>query len=220
MKQSHYTLIALVLMIIAFSIATLFYNSGMQQKLDEHAADNNALLLKDYAVRAGDPAARVTLVEFMDPACGTCARFYPFVKQLMQQYQGKLKLVIRFLPFHPGSDKMVAILQAARKQDRFWQVLELMFASQSQWTVDHIARPEIFFSFLEQDGVNPGVNVDQIRQDMQDPGIQVIIRQDLADGDALGADKTPAFYVNGKPLVDFGFRQLQALVDEEVQANY
>jgi len=216
MKQSHFTLIALLLMVVAFSVATLFYNSGMQQKLDERAAGNNALLLKDYAVQAGEPAARVTLVEFMDPVCGTCAKFFPFVEHLMQQYPGKLKLVVRYLPFHPGSDKMVAILQAARKQDRFWQVLELMYATQSQWTVNHVAQPEIFLGFIEQ----AGVNVERIRQDMQDPVTQTIIRQDLADGEALGADKTPAFYVNGKPLVSFGYRQLQALVDEEVKANY
>lgn len=216
MKQSHFTLIALLLMVVAFGGATLFYNSGMQQKLDERAASNNALLFKDYAVQAGDPAARVTLVEFMDPACGTCAKFYPFVEHLMQQYPGRLKLVLRYLPFHPGSDKMVAILQAARKQDRFWQVLELMFATQSQWTVNHVARPEIFLGFIEQ----AGVNVERIRQDMQDPVTQTIIRQDLADGEMLGADKTPSFYVNGKPLVSFGYRQLQALVDEEVKANY
>ena len=55
---------------------------------------------------------------------------------------------------------------------------------------------------------------------MSDPAIMNIIQQDLADGKLLGADKTPSFFVNGKPLPSFGFKQLQTLVDTEVSANY
>ena len=216
MKQSHFTLIALLLMIVAFTVATVFYNSGLEQIQNEHAADNNAVLIKDYSVRAGNPAAKVTLVEFMDPACGTCAKFFPFVEKLMEQYSGKLKLVVRYLPFHQGSDQMVAILEAARKQDKFWEVLELMFATQPQWTRNHIAQPEVFLGFVEQ----TGVNVIRLRQDMKDPATLKIIQQDLADGDVLGADKTPTFFVNGKALPSFGYNQLQKLVDEEISANY
>jgi len=216
MKQSHFTLIALVLMILAFTIAALFYNSGLEKIQDDRAADNNAVLVRDYSITAGNPAAKVTLVEFMDPACGTCAQFFPFVEKLMEHYAGKLKLVVRYLPFHQGADRMVTILEAARKQDKFWEVLELMYASQSQWTHNHVAQPEIFLGFIEQ----AGVNVLRIRQDMNNPASQQIIQQDIADGELLGADKTPSFFVNGRPLPSFGYRQLQALVDEEIRANY
>jgi len=216
MKQSHFTLIALLLMIAAFTVATLFYSTGLEQAQSDRASNNSAALIKDYSVRAGDPAAKVTIVEFMDPACGTCAQFYPFVKQMMSYYSGKVNLVVRYLPLHQGSDQMVAMLEAARKQGKFWEVLELMFASQSQWTVNHVAQPEVFLGFIEQ----AGVNVARIRQDMQAPVIQSVIQQDLADGDLLGADKTPTFFVNGKPLPSFGYKQLQALVEDELRANY
>jgi len=216
MKQSHITLIALVMMIVAFAIAVLFYNSGLENTQDERVVGNNAVLIRDYSITAGNPAAKVTLVEFMDPACGTCAQFFPFVEKLMQHYSGKLKLVVRYLPFHQGSDRMVAILEAARKQDKFWEVLELMYASQSQWTHNHVAQPEVFMGLIEQ----AGVNVLRIKKDMNNPATQQIIQQDIADGELLGADKTPSFFVNGKPLPSFGYRQLQALVDEEIRANY
>lgn len=216
MKQIHFTLIALLLLVVAFVILALFYNSGQEQALSQRAVDNSAALIKDYSVKAGNPAAKVTLVEFMDPACGTCAQFHPFVKQLLQQYSGKIRLVVRYLPFHQGSDQMVAILEAARKQDKFWEVLELMFATQSQWTVNHVAQPEVFLGFIER----AGVDVIGIRQAMNDPTTIRIIQQDLADGELLGADKTPSFFVNGKPLPSFGYQQLQSLVDAEVSANY
>ena len=216
MKQSHFTLIALLLMVIAFVAATMFHNSSEEQAMTERATNNSAALIKEYSVKAGNPDAKVTLVEFIDPACGTCAKFHPFVKQLMQQQAGRMNLVIRYLPFHQGSDKMVAMLEAARKQDKFWEVLELMFATQRQWTINHVAQPDIFMAIIGQ----AGVDVARIQQDMNNPEIAKIIQQDLADGQLLGADKTPSFFVNGKPLPSFGSQQLQALIESEVSANY
>jgi protein-disulfide isomerase len=216
MKQSHFTLIALLLMAIAFVAAMMFHNAGEEKAMTERATNNSSALVKEYSVKAGNPDAKVTLVEFMDPACGTCAQFHPLVKQLMQQQAGKMNLVIRYLPFHQGSDQMVAMLEAARKQDKFWEVLELMFATQRQWTINHVAQPDIFMGFIER----AGVDVARIQQDMNNPEIAKIIQQDLADGKLLGADKTPSFFVNGKPLPSFGYQQLQALIESEVSANY
>jgi len=216
MKQSHFTLIAVLLMVVAFIAAAVFHNSGQEQANNKRVTHNSAALIKDYSVRTGNPAAKVTLVEFLDPACGTCARFHPFVKQLMQQHAGKVNLVVRYLPFHQGSDKMVAMLEAARKQDKFWEVLELMYATQAEWTVNHVAHPDVFLGFIEQ----AGVDVARIKQDMNAPEIDKVIQQDLADGKLLGADKTPSFFVNGKPLPSFGYKQLQTLIDTEISMHY
>jgi protein-disulfide isomerase len=216
MKQSHFTLIALFLLVLAFVVAALFHDAGKKQAQEKHAADNSVALIKSYSVKTGNPSAKVTIVEFLDPACETCARFHPFVKQLMQQHSGKVNLVVRYLPLHQGSDQMVAMLEGARKQNKFWEVLELMFETQSQWTIDHVAQPDIFWGLIEQAGVDTA----RIQQDMDGPAIMKIIQQDLGDARLLGADKTPTFFVNGKPLPSFGFEQLQTLVDSEVNANY
>ncbi len=216
MKQSHFTLIALFLLALAFIIAALFHDAGEEQVREKRAADNSAALIKDYSVKTGNPAAKVTIVEFLDPACETCARFHPFVKQLMQKHAGRVNLVVRYLPLHQGSDQMVAMLEGARKQGKFWEVLELMFETQSQWTINHVAQPDIFWGFIERAGVDTA----RIQQNMDGPAIMKIIQQDLADGKLLGADKTPTFFVNGKPLPSFGFEQLQTLVESEVSAHY
>jgi len=216
MKQSHFTLIALFLLVLAFVIATLFHDAGEKQAQEKRVADNSSALIKNYSVKVGNPAAKVTIVEFLDPACGTCAQFHPFVKQLMQKHSGRVNLVVRYLPLHQGSDQMVAMLEGARKQNKFWEVLELMFETQSQWTINHVAQPDIFWGFIDRAGVDTA----RIKQDMNGPAIMEIIQQDLADGKLLGADKTPSFFVNGKPLPSFGFEQLQALVDSEVNAHY
>jgi protein-disulfide isomerase len=152
----------------------------------------------------------------MDPACETCKQFHPFVKELMATHSGKVNLVIRYAPFHKGSDYMVKILEAAKKQDKFWDVLELMFETQPYWASHHDPKPEVFWGYLE----GYGFDVERIKLDMQDPAIEKIIEQDLADGLLLGASKTPTFFVNGKPLPSFGYEQLRALVNAEVVAVY
>jgi len=216
MKQSHFTIIALLLMAAVFTAATFFYNAEQSQMQNERSQQHNKALIRDHSVKAGNPAAKVTIVEFMDPACETCAQFHPFVKQLMNNHSGKINLVIRYAPFHQGSDKMVAILEAARQQDKFWQVLELMFDSQAQWASHHNPQPDLFWNVLERSGFD----VARLRQDITNPAIIKVIEQDLVDGRLLGANKTPTFFVNGKPLPSFGAEQLQALVNAEISANY
>ncbi|MBU0728492.1 MAG: thioredoxin domain-containing protein [Proteobacteria bacterium] len=164
----------------------------------------------------GDDDAQVYLVEFMDPACETCSAFSPFVKKLMAEHPGKIKLVIRYAPFHQGADYFVKILEAARNQDKYWETLNVMFQSQQYWASHHNPQPALVWKYLPR----AGLDLEQIRKDMNDPQIVKIIEQDLADAQTLNVRKTPGFFVNGKPLVNFGYQQLRDLVEGEVLATY
>ncbi|MDH5300837.1 MAG: DsbA family protein [Gammaproteobacteria bacterium] len=216
MKQNKLILIAIVVIGAIFAISAMLYNQQQAEKKQQLAEQNARALTPAHAVREGNPNAKVTIVEFFDPACETCKEFHPLVKQLMAQYPDKVNLVMRYAPLHPGSDQMVAILEAARKQDQFWHVLELMFETQQYWAIDHQAHPQLFWGYLK----GYGFDVERINQDMQDPSVVSNIQQDITDGELLGANMTPTFFVNGKPLATFGYEQLQQLVASEVAANY
>ena len=112
---------------------------------------------------------------------------------------------------------MVAILEAARKQGKFWDTLDLMFDTQASWAIHHQARPDLFWKILQKADL---LDLTRLQQDMNDPTIAKVIQKDLADGQALGANKTPTFFVNGKPLPSFGYQQLMNLVNSELAANY
>ncbi len=56
--------------------------------------------------------------------------------------------------------------------------------------------------------------------DMQSAAVIANIKQDVADGRQLGASKTPTFFVNGQPLIRFGYQQLQDLVESELKKAY
>ena len=216
MKKNHLVIATVVVMSLLFVLAAYFYNSQKMETSTRLATQHANALVPFHAIQKGNPKAKVTIVEFLDPACGTCKQFHPVIKDLLKQHPDKLKVVVRYAPLHHGSDQMIAILEAARNQKQFWNVLDLMFESQEYWAVNHQAKPELFLPFLE----GYGFDVARIKQDMQNPKITTIIEQDLADGKLLGATKTPTFFVNGKPLSSFGYEQLMTLVQSELAANY
>lgn len=205
------------LILIGIFAATGFYYKSQQARMYNFMAQNNAsTFVRDHSQTLGSDDAKVFLVEFMDPACETCAVFSPVVKQIMAAHPGKIKLVLRYAPFHEGADYFVKILEAAKKQGKYWETLDVMFKSQSYWTSHHVAQPEKIWQFLPK----AGLNVDQIKKDMNDPAIEKIIEQDLADAKTLTVRKTPGFFVNGKPLMTFGRQQLYELIQSEINIQY
>lgn len=216
MKKQIQVPIVGALLLIVFAIAVVIYNEQQTKKLSESVNKNASLLIRDYSPTIGNENAKVTIVEFFDPACETCKAFYPFVKQIMANNPGRIKLVLRYTPFHKGSDYVIKLLEAARLQNKFWETLEATYKSQPSWAAHHNPQPERLWMLLG--GV--GLDLKKAKEDMQSPTIAQRIQQDMADAQRLQVTKTPGFFVNGKPLVQFGYEQLQQLVEAEVRKNY
>jgi protein-disulfide isomerase len=208
--------ITCVVLALAFVVGSNYYKEQQVKKYGFMAAENRELFIRDHSCTLGSDDAKVFLVEFMDPACETCAAFAPFVKQIMAANPGKIKLVLRYAPFHEGADNFVKIVEAAGKQGKYWETLDLMFKTQGIWASHGNWQPEKLWELLPR----AGVDVEQIRKDMHDPAIAKIIEQDMADVKALNVQKTPGYFVNGKPLQTFGYRQLQQLIQNELRLQY
>ncbi len=215
MKKSVFIISAVVLLLL-FLLGAVVYNSEKLDKSAKVAAQNQAFLAREYAPGLGPAEAKVHLVEFFDPACGTCREFYPFVKDMMKANRDKMRLSLRYAPFHDGSDNVVRILEAARKQGKFWETLETVLASQPRWAPNHKPQLELLWPQLG----NLGLDMEQIRRDMNAPEIERVIAQDLVDAKALNVTMTPEFFVNGRPLPSFGYEQLKNLVGDAVASAY
>ena len=205
-----------LLAVVGFLIGAYFYTQQQSQEASQLAQANSAALVRPHSPVHGDPAARVTIVEFIDPACETCRAFYPMVKGMVSASFGQVKVVMRYAPLHKGSDEVVKILEAARLQNLYWPVLEAMLRSQSAWVMHHEAQPGLVWDLI----TGTGIDVARAKADMNDPRIGKIIQQDILDGKTLKVTKTPGFFVNGKPLIEFGADQLKALVASEVRSAY
>lgn len=216
MKKNIIVIATAILFVALFIVAASIYNSQKDKELSSSSLANIEYMQRDDSPKIGPPDAKVTIVEFFDPACGTCSAFYPLVKKLMKSHPGKVNLVLRYLPLHTNSDVIVSIFEAARIQGRFRQTLELAYKTRDSWIEHHTAIPEKFWAQLG----GLGLDMEKLYVDAQSAEIAKRIKQDLLDAQQLKVSKTPGFFVNGKPLVHFGYEQLKQLVESEVAANY
>jgi protein-disulfide isomerase len=204
-------------LILLFVFGSSYYKKQQAEKFGFMAKENSAVFVRDHSQTLGSNDAKVFIIEFMDPACETCAAFYPFVKKIMAANPGMIKLVLRYAPFHDGADYFVKILEAAKKQGKYWETLEVMYKSQAHWASHHNPQPQKIWQYLP---MVTGLDIDMIKKDMNDPAIETIIAQDLTDAKTLNVQKTPGFFVNGRPLQEFGYEQLQNLIYSELAAQY
>lgn len=205
-----------VLLVLAFIVGTLVYKSEKTQQASQTAARNQANLVRFHSPTLGNPGAKVHIVEFLDPACETCRAFYPYVKQIMAANPGRVRLSIRHVPLHNGSDYVVRVLEATKKQGKYWQALEAVLVSQASWVVNHRPQPDQVWKAL----AGLGLDLDQVKIDMDAPDVIQRLEQDRNDAKALNVTKTPEFFVNGRPMPKFGLEELQNLVKEALQTAY
>lgn len=195
-----------------FAVAGYVYEGRDAASKSETAAKHSDVLVRPHAPVIGRRDAPVTIVEFFDPSCETCRAFYPFVKKILADHPDHVRLVIRYAPFHEGSDEAVRILEAARLQNKFEPVLEALLATQPTWAVHGAPNLQIAWSAAG----DAGLDVARARQDAAKAEIGEVLRQDVEDLKAVKLNRTPKFFVNGKPLIEFGPEQLAALVKAEV----
>ena len=216
MKKNMIVVATAILFVVLFVMAATIYNNQKNSDLSSASLGKIEHMQRDYSPIMGPLDAKVTIVEFFDPACGTCSAFYPLVKRMMNENPGKVNLVLRYLPLHQNSDVIVSIFEAARLQGRFRETLELAYTTRDAWIEHHTANPGKFW--VQLGGL--GLDMEKLNDDMQSAEIARRIKQDILDAEQLKVSKTPGFFVNGKPLVHFGYQQLQQLVESEVAANY
>ena len=204
---------AIMVLVLAVLAATFFSSGDDTQSVQSEAAARQAALASEHSPALGDPGAKVHIVEFLDPACETCALFFPMVKQWMTEVPGEIHLSVRHVAFHSGSDYAVKILEASRKQDKYWQTLEALLMSQNQWVQNHTVQP---------DRIGPaiaavGLNMEQLTADMNTVEVMRHMEQDKKDSIFLKVSATPEYFVNGRPLPSFGRQQLADLIREELR---
>jgi protein-disulfide isomerase len=197
----------------AFLVAMVLSGCGDSQPSQGEDQARNAALASEHAPTLGPSDAKVHIVEFLDPACGTCALFYPMVKGWMAEVPDDIRLSVRHVPFHEGVDYAVRVLEASRNQDKYWETLETLLARQREWVSNHVVQPERVLPTL----AGLGLDMEQLQADMNSSEVQQRMDKDFQDSKVLKVVATPEYFVNGRQLPSFGQEQLANLVREELQ---
>ena len=195
----------------SYWIGTFFIKS---EKAETIAKQDTAVFVRPHSPRMGADNAKVVVSEFLDPECESCRAVYPGVKDILKQFEGKVQLVVRYAPFHHNSLFAIKILEAARKQNKYWETLEVLFQSQPEWGSHHNPQPEKIWEFLP---AIQGLDVERVRHDMNDPATFDLVELDKEDGRKLGVSGTPTFFINGKPLERLGLDELHQAIRMEAE---
>ncbi len=171
---------------------------------DDTKVDN--LTSHDSPLR-GSPMAPVTLYEFSDFQCPHCKMTAPILKDIVEESEGKVKLVFKQypLPMHPKAREAAKAAIAADKQGKFWAMHDLLFENQDTLQAAN----------LEDLAKQIGLDMKRFKADMAAKTTEEKIDADLAEGRAAGVDATPSIYVNDRRFV-FPPDQLADYVREEL----
>ncbi len=128
MKRILFAAACLVLIAVFFFGAS-YYKTWRAAELDFMAQEHASTFVRPHSPTLGSDDAKVYIVKFTDPACETCASFSPLVKQAMDAFPDRIRFVIRYAPFHEGSDEVVRILEAAKRQGEILEAAKSNAAS-------------------------------------------------------------------------------------------
>jgi len=140
----------------------------------------------------------VTLEEFGDYQCSPCGSLHPSLKKLKQEFGPNLNFVFRNLPLttlHKNALAAAQAAEAARMQNRFWEMHDLLYENQDLWK-DDINPKSIFWKFAADLGLDTG----RFMSDMADRQVNLRIEADQSAAAELGIDGTPTLLIDGRKL--------------------
>ncbi len=146
----------------------------------------------------GNKNAKVIITEYSDFQCPACASYYGLVKQLHKDFGDKIAIVYRHFPLrqiHANTEIAALSAEAAGKQNKFWEMHDMLFENQKDWENDGNAQ-EIFISYAEK----LNLNLAEFRQDMNSNELKKKIEDDYQSGVKAGINHTPTFFLNSKEI--------------------
>ena len=197
MNRSLPIIIVAIVAVVAIGSGVALYRAKSQPVLTPAApkeASSPAQAAAELVTSRGPANASVTLEEFGDFQCPPCGRFSEPINDIARDYKDKLRIVFRELPLamHQHARAAAEAAEAAGLQGKFWQMHDLLYREQEEWTKASDARP-IFNSYA---GVL-GLNIARFTKDMSGPQVLERLASDAARAQRLGVTNTPTIFVNG-----------------------
>ena len=174
-------------------------------------------LAKSVHIR-GNPEAPVTLEEFGDFECSSCANLATFLDQLIKEYHPSVRLIFRNFPLaiHQHSRDAALAAEAAGLQGRYWEMHDMLFREQPVWSSATDAGM-LFDTYAE----TLGLDLNQFRKDVKSDKVRERIASDQARAKSLGVKTAPTLFVDKREmgLNEANPEGVRKLVDEAVKAK-
>lgn len=155
-------------------------------------------LIRENSHMTGSRDAKVTIVEFGDFQCPACKSVEPEIKAILDEYKDNpnFNFVFRNFPLdtiHPNAHVSAEAAEAAGAQGKYWEMNHMLYEKQNEWSAS-LTPIDLFAGYAGE----LGLDVDKFKQAVQQRLYADIINADYKDGEALGVNSTPTFFINGQ----------------------
>lgn len=207
-------LLGIPIIVIAIAVIVVL-NSRRAPTVASTDTVDEAVLVRAGSPFLGPADAPVTVVEFLDPECESCRAAAPFVKQLLERYDGRIRVVVRYFPLHRNSILAAVATEAAGAQGKYWEMQELLFNRQLEWGEQQSPQQDLILRYAAE----LGLDMDQFVVDVQNPEYVARIERDQTDGRSLGVTGTPTFFVNGQRVTEANANVIIAMIEEALSIS-
>lgn len=204
------------LIAIVVSILALFGIYALTSNKDEAKTTSNTSASQLSNNVIGKNAKKVSLVEYGDFQCPACGQYHPLVKQLVEKYNNDIQFQFRNYPLqqiHPNARAASRAAEAAAKQNKYWEMHDLLYEQQDSWNASSAANT-VFEAYAGQ----LGLNVAKFKTDFASSEVNSIITADFNEGTKLGVTSTPTFFLQGKKIENpQTLDEFSKLIDEAIK---
>lgn len=156
----------------------------------------------------GPAEAPVTLYEFSDFQCPYCARSQTVIDALRDRFGDRLRIVFKQFPLdiHPQARLAAEASLCARDQGRFEEMHDWLFAHPREIAIETMTSvaPEL------------GIDAEKLASCLREERYAEAVDQQVSSAVALGVDRTPMFFVNGRKVSSSGYESLRDVIEEEL----
>jgi len=205
MKNIHW----LSLLFVGIGLLVFFVIRASNPNMVSSANENVSQIQKSDWV-TGNKKAKAILVEYGDFQCPACAYYEPIVEKLTNDLGDKFLFIYRNFPLrqiHKNADNSARAVEAAGRQNKYWQMHKIIYLRQKDWAENDSAR-DIFIKYAKE----LKLNANQFIQDMDSLDIAQKIEQDLQSGQAANIEGTPTFFLNGKKIQPKDYKDFKNLI--------
>lgn len=168
----------------------------------------------------GDPTAVVTVEEFADFQCPTCASVHPAMKDVQAAFAGNrnVRFIFRHLPLTQIHDKAMDAASAVEAagmqgQPKFWSMMDVLLTNQQEWR-NAPNYKDMWRGYAEK----IGLDVQRWETDASGMAVRGRIDLDSARARAIGVSSTPSVYINGNPitLADMNVAAMRPVIEAAI----
>lgn len=213
MSQETKVVFGILALCIVLLGGIIFFYSASQEKANMPV--DSAVLVREDSPTIKAEGASVTLVEFIDPECEACRAMHPIVKKALDEYKSQITYVVRYFPLHENSVLAAKTLEASGEQGKYWEMMDKLFLTQSEWGEQQTPQTELFKEYAQE----LGLDMTKFNTVIESNKYEDKVTRDRTDGVEVGVRGTPTFFINGVKLQNLpqSYDAFKVIIDKAIK---